>query len=181
LDRTLQERGPHWFGLLAGHGAYSAGACRALCIEAEFRHRGRHRARTCPLNRQGTAAAALPHACFSKGCSSTVSSTPQQHLWGSKAHTQAHTHTHAHTHIHSRSCTCAHTLTQTRARIHTGAHTHIHMRTHKHTDTRAHTCTRTNAQAHTRSRCARDGLRQFFSVASDALTLVYKRDGHGGA
>jgi hypothetical protein len=60
------------------------------------------------------------------------------------------------------------------------------MHTHKNTDTREHTYTRTNTQAHTCThaqtlththayactRCARNGLRQFFSVASDAPTLV---------
>jgi hypothetical protein len=62
------------------------------------------------LNRQGTAAAAHSHACFSKGCSSIASCAPLQHLWGSKAHTQAHarahkrTHTRAHTHAYA--CTC---------------------------------------------------------------------------
>jgi len=35
---------------------------------------------------------------------------------------------------------------------------------------RAHTLTRTHAYA--RTRCARDGLRQFFSVASDAPALA---------
>jgi hypothetical protein len=35
---------------------------------------------------------------------------------------------------------------------------------------RAHTLARTHAYA--RTRCARDGLRQFFSVASDAPALV---------
>ena len=91
-----------------------------------------------------------------------------QHLWGSKAHTQAHTRTHnanAHMHTHQ----------------HTRVHTHTH--THKHTDTRthAHTCmharTHTYIHKHTHAnvhalRCACDGLRQIFSVASDAPLLV---------
>jgi len=62
----------------------------------------------------------------------------------------------------------------------THAHTHIHMHTHKHTDTRTHTHTNAKTQAHTRAHthafactcCAYDGLRQFFSVASNAPTLV---------
>jgi len=86
-------------------------------------------------------------------------------------HTHRHTHTHTHMHAH------AHTYTNTNARANTlrRAHTHTHAHTHKHTCTRAHTYTRTNTQAHTRAyactRCARDGLRQFFSVASNAPTL----------
>ena len=82
------------------------------------------------LNRQGTAATAHPHACCSKGCSSTASCTLLQHLWGSKAQPQRDTctHTHARTHIHTptRMRMRTHIQAQTRARIHTGAHTHTH-------------------------------------------------------
>jgi len=135
------------------HGPHGAGACRALCVEAEFRHRGQpgHHARTYPLNRQGTAVATHPHACFSKGCSSTASCTPLQHLWGSKAHTQAHTHMHAHTHTHA----CTHTYKHKRVRILTGPHTHLHIHTRTHTNaqthrhTHVHTNTRTHTRAHT--------------------------------
>jgi hypothetical protein len=130
--------------------------------------------RSCPLNRQGTAAAAAhPYtSCFSKGCSSTVSCTPLQHLLGNKAqtqahthtHTRAHTHTHAHTHIHSHACACAHTHTYAhmhahihtykhkRARIRIGVHTHVHMHTHKHTDARVHTHTNAQTHRHTHAR-----------------------------
>jgi hypothetical protein len=45
-----------------------------------------------------------------------------------------------------------------------GTHTGAHTRTHTHTHTYTHTYTHT--------RCTRDGLRQFFSVASDTPTLV---------
>jgi len=74
------------------HGAHGAGACRALCVKAVLKNRGqpRHIARTCPLSRQGTAAAAHPQACFSKSCSSTAPCTLLQHLWGSKANTHAY-------------------------------------------------------------------------------------------
>ena len=164
-----------------------------------------HHARTCPLNRQGTAAAAHLHACFSKGCSSTASCTPLQHLWGSKAHTCTHTHTCAHAytrkHTHTHACACAHTYNYKLVRIYTQVRTHTqtHMHAHKHRHTHEHTYTRTNTQAHTRAhthththtctrahtltrthayayayactRCARDGLCQFSSVASDAPTL----------
>jgi hypothetical protein len=113
-----------------------------------------HHARTCPLNRQGTAAAAHLHACFSKGCSSTASCTPLQHLWGSKAHTCTHTHTCAHAytrkHTHTHACACANTHRRTHI------HTHAHAPTHRHTH--AHTYTRTNTQAHKRAQthtCAR--------------------------
>jgi len=88
-------------------------------------------------------------------------------------HTQTHTHTHTHTHIHA--CACAHTYKHKCARTHTHTctrtNTHVRTRinqTHRHTH--APTLSRTRAYACTR--CARDGLRQFFSVASDAPSLV---------
>ena len=168
MDGTLQECSPCWLGLFAGHGVHSAGACCALCVEAEFRHRGQpgHHARTCPPNRQGTAAAAHPHACFSKGCSSTASRALLQRLWGSKAHiyrlacTYAHTHTRTHTHIHTHAHTYAlthtnarkylqartrtYTCTRTNTQTHRHTHTHTHIQTPKHTGTHI----RTNAHTH---------------------------------
>ena len=120
-------------------GAWSA-RCRCL-LRTVCRSRVQtswHHARTCPLNRQGTAAAHA-HACFSKGYSSTAPCTPLPHLWGSKTHTQACLHTRAHTHAQTR--THAHAQTQTRA------HTHTHTQTHRHT--RAHTCARIYARRHT--------------------------------
>ena len=171
MDRTLQERGPHWFGLLAGHGAYSAGACRALCIEAEFRHRGRHRARTCPLNRQGTAAA-HSHACFSKGCYSTASCTPLQHLWGSKAHTDTHTYKHTkHTHIHSHSCACAHTYKHKHARKFTQARTHTYTCARTNTQTRARTHAHAQMHRHTRAHVAR--VMDFANFSASLATLLH--------
>jgi hypothetical protein len=106
-------------------------------------------------------------------------STPLQHLWGSKAHAQrntcTHKHTHTHTHTHIHACACAHTYKHKCARTHTHTctrtNTHVRTRinqTHRHTH--APTLSRTRAYACTR--CARDGLRQFFSVASDAPSLV---------
>jgi hypothetical protein len=101
-----------------------------------------------------------------QGC--TASCTPLQHLWGSKTHTGTHTH------IHSHACACAHTYKYRRAREYTGAHTHTYV--HAQTDTRTHslalTHRHTRAHVYARTRCARDGLCQFFSVASDAPTLV---------
>jgi len=75
-------------------------------------------------------------------------------------HTRTHTHTYTHTHAH------AHTHTNTNVRECTHARTHIHAQTHRHTHTHLHT----HAYAHTR--CARDGLFQFFSVASNAPSLA---------
>ena len=121
---------------------------------------------TCPFNRQGTAAAAHPHACFSKGCSSTASRALLQRLWGSKAHiyrlacTYAHTHTRTHTHIHTHAHTYAlthtnarkylqartrtYTCTRTNTQTHRHTHTHTHIQTPKHTGTHI----RTNAHTH---------------------------------
>ena len=157
LGRTLLERGPCWLGLFAGHGAHGAGACRALCVEADFRHRGQpgHHARTCPLKKQGTAAAAHPRAYFSEECPSTASCTPLQGLWDNKAHTYRLARTYAHTHAHIHTRMRKHTQTQkcanTRRLAH--AHTHAHAQTHRHA--RAHiqtpkdTGTHTHAHTHT--------------------------------
>ena len=60
------------------------------------------------------------------------------------------------------------THTGVHAHTHTHGHAQTHRRTHSHTRTNTHT--RTHAYACTC--CARDGLLQFFSVASDALALV---------
>jgi len=150
-----------------------------LTMQAERTHfGGLYNARTCPLNRQGTAAAAHPHACFSKGCSSTASCTPLQRLWGSKAHTN--------THIHSCACACAHTYTNTRANTHRRAHTQTHAQTHRHArahihthrhiDTHARKCTRARVRAYTcictHALCAL-WASPLFSIASDAPSLVY--------
>jgi len=129
----------------------------ANCVEAEFRHPGQpgHHARTCILNRQGTTAAAHPHACFSKGCSSTASRAPLQRLWGSKAHAQAHTHVRAHTHTHTHAHAHAHTHTNinTRANTHRCAHTHTHTRARIHVRTHTHTHAHMHMRAHVRFCC----------------------------
>ena len=169
-----------------------------------LRHRGQpgHHARTCPLIRQGTAAAAHPYACFSKRCSSIASRASLQRLWGSKAHkyrhiqhahTRTHTHTHTYTYIHIHAHTYTHTntnarkysqartrtytCTRTNAQIHALSliQTHKHTGTHTRTQTHTHTHTRTHAHTHAyaRTRCASDGLRQIFSAASDAPTIVF--------
>jgi len=78
------------------------------------------------------------------------------------SHARIQTHSRAHTHTLTRMRMCSHIQTQACVRMHTGAH--------KHRGTHAHTLKRTHAYA--RTRCARDGLRQFSSVASDAPTLV---------
>ena len=191
MDGILQERSPCWLGLFAGHEAHSAGACRALCVEADIRHCGQLGHLLAPAlsadreqqqHNLTASAKAAPAQCSAHHCS----------ICGAARHTHRRAHTRAH------ACARTHMHTNTRARIETGVHMHIHMHTHKHT--RAHTYTRTNTQAHTRTnththththihtrarihthtlkhayartRCMRDGLRQLFSVASDAPTLV---------
>ena len=64
-----------------------------------------------------------------------------------------------------------HTNTHAHARTHTHAQTHRHIRAHTHTHTLTHTHTHSHTHAYACTRCARDGLRQFFSVASNAPTL----------
>jgi len=88
-------------------------------------------------------------------------------------HRRAHTHTHIHMHTHKHTGTRARTHTHAQTHRHTHAHTQTHTHTQVCTHTRAHTHTRTHAHTHAyvRSPRVRDGLRQFFSVASVAPTL----------
>ena len=90
-----------------------------------------------------------------------------------RAHTYLHKHARVYTQARTHTYTCTRTKTQTHARAHilTHKHTCTHTHTHTHTCMRAHTLTRTHA--YTCSRRARDGLCHFFSVASDAPTLVH--------
>jgi ABC-type nickel/cobalt efflux system permease component RcnA len=88
-------------GLLAKNGAHSAGACCALCVEAEFRHRGQpgHHNRTCPLTassvgQQGTHRMRILTGTNTYTCTRT--------------NTQTHIFTHTHTHTHSKACMHAH-------------------------------------------------------------------------
>jgi len=93
----------------------------------------------------------------------------------------AHTHTCARTHTHARMRTCTHIRTQTSVCMHTGEHTQIHRHTRAHANIHTRACARTHTHSHTLThtcictRCARDGLRQFFSVASDAPSLRNKK------
>jgi hypothetical protein len=158
---TLQEHGLCWLGLFAGHGAHGAGACRALFVEAEFRHGGQPgRLLTFPLNRQGTAAAAHPYACSSKGCSSTASCTPLQHLLGSTAHTHTRTHTNLNTNAHAYTHRHTHTHTYTCIHTNTRMHTHTNAQTHRHTHAHTHMHTHVHTHAYACTRCVRDGLRK---------------------
>jgi hypothetical protein len=86
----------------------------------------------CTFSRQGKAAAAHPHACFSKTCPSTAPCTPLQRMEGKEAthrrartHAHTHVHTHTHTHTYTHLCTRTRTHTYTKTHIHTCAHTHI--------------------------------------------------------
>jgi hypothetical protein len=85
----------------------------------------------CPL------AAAHPHACFSKACSSAMHTTTES-VGQQGTHTRAHIHTRTYTH------------TRTHTNTHTHTDTHIHIRTH------ALACTRCIDSA--------DGLSPLFSV-----------------
>ena len=97
-----------------------------------------------PLSRQGTAAAAHPHACFRKGCSRVASCTPAsvgQQGTHSSIHTRTHNanaHTHAHTHTHT--CTRTNTQTHTYARTHAHACARAHAHTHTHIHIRTYAC-----------------------------------------
>ena len=187
------------FDCSQGMEAHGAGACCALCVEAKFRtvaSPGTMLAPALSLDREQQKQRILTPV--------SAKATPAQRhvhhcsICGTARHTHtgmpAHTHTCARTHTHTRMRTRTYIQIQTRTCIHTGAHTQIHMHAHKNRHTRARTNTylHTNTQAHTRAhththvhthvyactRFVRDGLRQFFSVASDTPTLVQFR-AHG--
>ena len=149
-----------------GHGAHGADACRALLVEAEFRHRGQ----------PGTILAPAL---------STDREQQQQHiltqrlLQHSVLHTTAasvgqqgtHRHAHARTHIQ----------TNSRVRIETCTGAHMHMHTHKRTGTNTHThihvdaymCAHKRAHMHTcnaRTRCAQNG---FAKCSASLATLPH--------
>ena len=63
-------------------------------------------------------------------------------------------------------------LARTYAHTHTHTYTYTHARAHKRPQMPKHTGTHTCTHAYVCTRCGRDGLRQTFSVASDAPTLV---------
>ena len=112
LDGTLQGRSPCWLGLFAGHGMHIAGACRALRVKAEFRHRGTMLAPALSTDRE-------QHA-------HTHTNTNAH----ANTHRHAHTHKHTDTHTHTLTRTHAHTYTCTHTRTHTHPHAHMHMHAH---------------------------------------------------
>jgi hypothetical protein len=88
------------------------------------------------------------------------------------AHTHTHAHNYTHTNTHAREHSQARTRMYTSARTNTQTHARAHIQMPKHTGTHTHTHTHTRTHAYACTCCARDGLLQFFSVASDALALV---------
>ena len=119
MDGTLQECGPCWLGLFAGHGPHGEGACRALCAEADFRH---HR----------------PGVMLAPALS-TDREQQQQHILtpalAKAAPAQRHAH-HCSTYAHA--YVCAHTYRHARARIHTGVHAYTRAHTHSHAHMHMH-------------------------------------------
>ena len=160
-----------------------ARTCPVLLADREQQQQEQHTLTPAPAQRRA-------HHCSVCGA---ARHTHRQACTHSFVHMHMHTHTHTQTHTHHEH---AHTHTNTNARQYTQARTdtHRHMHTHKHTDTHAcahiymHNPTGTHTRAHThihahaftpthaytRTHCARDGLRQFFSVASDAPSRVYQ-------
>jgi hypothetical protein len=201
LDGTLQEHGLCWLGLFAGHGVHGAGACCALCVaEFRHRGQPGHLpSQQTGNSRSSTSSRLFQQRLLQHSAMHTTAASVGQQDTHRRACTHAHTCTHTHTHTHA--CACAHTYNYKLVRIYTQVRTHTqtHMHAHKHRHTHEHTYTRTNTQAHTRAhthththtctrahtltrthayayayactRCARDGLCQFSSVASDAPTL----------
>jgi hypothetical protein len=95
-------------------------------------------------------------------------------ICGAVRHTHTNTLTCMRMHIHIQTQARAHTYTRTNIQAHTLTHTHAHAHTHAHTHVHAYTCAHTHSHAHMHihTRCARDGLCQLFSIASDAPILV---------
>ena len=84
----------------------------------------------------------IPHACFSKGCSSTASCYCS--ICGAARHTHRHTHAHTtrtHTNTNAREYLQARTRTFTCTRPNTHAHARAHKQTSKHTGTHTRTHT----------------------------------------
>ena len=132
-----------WSACEACHGSRVAGACCALCVEVVFRHCGQ----------SGHNACTCPVLLAGK-----EQQQQQQHiLTPAPAQRRAHHCSVCGAERHTRACT------HTGMRAHTCAHMHKHM----------HTCTHTHTHTHTHTlHRACDGLRQFFSVASDTPSLV---------
>ena len=121
MNLTLQERGPRWLGLFAGHGPHGAGACRALFVK--------------PSSEIVAPCSHLPSQQTGNSSNSTSSCLLQQRLL-------------QHSAMHTTAASVGHN-TDTQACLHTREHTRMRTRTHIQTQTRAHTYTRTNTQAHT--------------------------------
>ena len=133
--------------MFVGHGPQGAGACRALCVESVFRHRGQpwhdaHPVLLADREQQQqlilTPASAIPapvqrHEQYCSVCEATRHKRTHTHNH-THTHTHAHmpTHTNAHEHIQActRKITGTHTPTDTHAHIHTHKHTHAHMHMH---------------------------------------------------
>jgi hypothetical protein len=191
LDGTLQERGPCWLGgLFEGHGAHSAGACRALHVEAELdilASPGTMLAHVLSTDREQQQQQHILTLASAKA-------TPAQHhvhhcsICGAARHTQTCLHTRTHVHVHTRTHACAHTCTHvcarahntntnTRVYTHRRAHTHTHARaqTHRHTHARTHihtcTCTHTLTRTHAYA-CTRCAM-SFANFSASLATLPH--------
>jgi hypothetical protein len=146
LDGTLQERGPCWLGgLFEGHGAHSAGACRALHVEAELdilASPGTMLAHVLSTDREQQQQQHILTLASAKA-------TPAQHhvhhcsICGAARHT--HTDVPAHTRTHT------HTCARTHMHVHARKHTNTNARVYTHGCTHTYTCTRTNTQTHVRA------------------------------
>jgi len=108
--------------VLVGFGAHGAGACRALRVEAVFRHCGQpgHNAHTCPVllaDREQkhifTPASAnpAPAQCHAHHCSvcGAARHTHRRARTHTHTHVREHTHTHTHTHVRELTHACTHT------------------------------------------------------------------------
>jgi hypothetical protein len=126
------------------HGPHSAGACRALFVEAVFIHRcqpGR-KACTCPIPNFVDMEQQQQHILTPASAKAAPAQRRARHC--SVCGAARHTHAHTYTHIHSHACARAHTYKHKRARMHTRAHTYTRTNTQAHT----HTCTHMHMHTH---------------------------------
>ena len=138
MHGALQECGPRWIGLFAGYGVHGSGACRTLCVEAEFRHCSQPRHLLAPslsTDREQQ----QQHILTPAPAKAALAQHPAHH-W-SICGAARHTHRHAHA--------CARTHTHTNTHVHANRNRRAHAHTHAHAQTQTHACVKIYTQKHT--------------------------------
>ena len=137
-------------------------------------------------DRQETAEAAHPQACFRKGyssiyhahhCSICGAARHTQACLHTRTHVHAHTHAHAHTHtntntrVYTQARTHTYTCTRTNTQTHAREHTYTQTQTHSHTRVRTHTYTHAHTHIHMHAHVAR--VMGFANFPASLTTLIH--------